>query len=449
MSKLYVTRKFYDKFLESDASKVAKLYGYKNRDAFFAGIIDRLNTKYPFLNIDGVEIMSAADASIYSMYNGFVRGDFTEYKEFLVSFSDPYTKEGNTIISQQLMPMLQQRINHSLNFLYDKKIKRVFMLTSHKATPFEVAKNTIKEDTYGSTLQVLVKCLNTLNFDVIMFFPILNLDVTSRFQSIKELVDNIDYIRARNTGNLQHKQFELIGDTLRGSFSQAPKGQDEKYFALRFLTAIFLNKHNKFDVSQAYSISGRSQMMEMLYRFGDYVEKNDIIYDDDRPLSDAEFARLIQKEEDFLTQLDRLAERYGSQGTRVVTSEVRLAEVQEELRKRLIKEQGCRCLLCSITNRELLVASHIKPACECDIYGKGDTQNGLLLCAIHDRLFDRALISFSFVDGKIMISDKLTQEEIETCHLDPNYCLPPELMTEKRIEYLMWHNDEFEKKESD
>ena len=48
-----------------------------------------------------------------------------------------------------------------------------------------------------------------------------------------------------------------------------------------------------------------------------------------------------------------------------------------------------------------------------------------------------------------MISDKLTQEEIETCHLDPNYCLPPELMTEKRIEYLMWHNDEFEKKESD
>lgn len=447
MSKLFVTEKFYKKFIEDEnAKKVIALYGYSNVDKFLNAVIGLLNRQYPCLAIDGYSIMDHESSSIYSMYNGFVKGDFKEYDEVLVSFSDPFTKEGNTIISQQVMPMLQQKISQDIKFLYRKRIKKIFVLTSHKTNVFDVSKNSIKEDNYGSTLQLLVKCLLTLGFDVYPFIPVLNLNTTDKFNSVKELVENMDYIRGQNSGNLQHKPIVIDGNIVRGSFSQKPKGQDEKYFALRFLTAIYLNKHNKYDVSQAYSISDRSAMMQMLSDFADYMNLNDICYQEKQQLSDAEFMQLVTIEQDINEKLKQYAEKYGIDGTRSITTVVRLAEVQAELRTRLMKKHGGKCLLCGIAHEELLIASHIKPAVECDIYGKADPENALLLCANHDRLFDRALISFSFIDGKIMISDKLSQEERERCQLDENYHLPQELMTPERIMYLMWHNEEFEKK---
>ncbi len=446
MSKLYITKKYYDKFLENDAKKVIQLYGFSNRDQYFESIIKFLNNKYSFLNIDSIEIMSQSDASEYSMYNGYVTGTLGEYNEFLVSFSDPYTKEGNTIISQQLMPMLQKKISNNLKFLYDKKIKKVFLLTSHKVQSLDASKNSIKEDSRGSTLQLLVRCLVTLGFDVYPFIPIANLNIGPKFADVGELISDIDYIQAQNGGNLQHKHIKLEGDKIVGSFAQTPKGQDEKYFAIRFLTAIILNKHNKYDVSQAYSISGKSDMMKMLYDFAAFVQTNDIIIDSQQGLSDKEFIELIKKEDDFLEKVKTLAEKYGVDGTRTVTSVVRLAEIQDELRRRLIKKHGCKCLLCNTTNEELLIASHIKPASECDIYGKADLDNAFLLCAAHDKLFDRNLISFSFIDGSLMISKKLTPDEIKLWNLDINYKLPSELLTAKRVEYLIWHNEEFEKK---
>lgn len=449
MSKLYVTKRYYDKFIDGDAKKVIQLYGFNNRDAYFNGIISYLNDKYSFLNIDGIEIMDQEDASIYSMYNGFIRGNFNDYDEVLVSFSDPYTKEGNTIISQQVMPMLQQRISEDMNFLYNKRIKRIFLLTSHKVSMFDASRNSIKEDSRGSTLQLLVRCLVTLGFDVHPFIPIFNLNIGPRFSSIDELVSDMEYIKSQNAGNLQHKQIEIVGNKVVGSFSQIPKGQDEKYFAIRYLTAIILNKHNQYDVSQAYSISGKTQMMEMLYCFANYVQTNDIIYDSSEGMTDEEFMVLVSKEDEFLSKLKILAEKYGEEGTRSVTTTVRLSEVQDELRRRLIKKHGCKCMLCNTTTEELLIASHIKPASECDIYGKADLENAFLLCASHDKLFDRNFITFSFIDGKIQISNKLTADEIKLWNLDENYSLPEEMLTPQRREYLIWHNDEFEKKNGD
>ena len=449
MSKLYVTEKYYDKFDSGDAKKVIELYGFANKNKYFEGIIQYLNSKYPFLELDGIEIMTQEEASIYSMYNGFIKGHFKDYDEVIVSFSDPCTKEGNTIISQQVMPMLQQRISSDLNFLYNKRIKRIFLLTSHKVSVFDVSRNSIKEDSRGSTLQLLVRCLVTLGFDVYPFIPIFNLNIGPRFQNIKELIDDVEYIKSQNAGNLQHKQIDLVGTKVIGSFSQVPKGQDEKYFAIRYLTAIVLNKHNQYDVSQAYTISGKTQMMEMLYAFAAYVQKNDIILDEHELLSDSEFIELIKKEDEFLDKLKTLAEKYGEDGTRVVTSTIRLCEVQDELRKRLIKKHGCKCLLCNTTNEELLIASHIKPASECDIYGKADIENAFLLCATHDKLFDKNFITFDFISGKIRVSNKLTDDEIKLWNIDKDYVLPKELMSNQRIQYLMWHNDEFIKKNGD
>lgn len=446
MSKLYITQKYYDKFIEEEAKKVIQLYGFSDREEYFREVCNFLNKVYSWLDIDDYEIMTKEESSLYSMYNGFVAGSFSEYDEVIVSFSDPYTKEGNTIISQQLMPMLQKRISNDLNFLYNKRIKKIYILASHKVTSFDASRNSIKEDTRGSSLQLLVRCLVTLGFDVHMFIPILNLNIGPKFESVKELIEDVEYIRSLNPANLQHKQIKMEGNKIIGSFSQKPKGQDEKYFAIRFLTAIILNKHNLYDVSQAYTISGKTQMMQMLYDFAEYVQRNDIILNEETTMSDEEFKNLIEREDDFLNKVHKLAEKYGEDGTRLITTTVRLNEVQDELRKRLIKNHGCRCMLCNTTNEELLIASHIKPASDCDIYSKADLNNAFLLCATHDKLFDKHLITFDFVDGKIKISDKLTDDEVKLCNLDSNYSLPTEMLTDKRIEYLIWHNEEFEKK---
>lgn len=167
----------------------------------------------------------------------------------------------------------------------------------------------------------------------------------------------------------------------------------------------------------------------------------------DLTLEPQEFKQLVEKENDFLDKLLKLAEKYGEDGTTTVLNTVRLSSVQRAFRDKLIEMHGEHCLLCDVTNRELLVASHIKQASVCNIEEKADYQNGFLLCAIHDKLFDRFLITFNFFNGKIVISPALTEREKEIFQLDENYQLPKHILTPERIKYLMWHNEEYYKKE--
>lgn len=67
---------------------------------------------------------------------------------------------------------------------------------------------------------------------------------------------------------------------------------------------------------------------------------------------------------------------------------------QSYYRDALIKKNRCQCALCNITTKKILVASHIKEFSECQDEERYDISNGLLLCANHDKLFDKHLISF-------------------------------------------------------
>ena len=73
---------------------------------------------------------------------------------------------------------------------------------------------------------------------------------------------------------------------------------------------------------------------------------------------------------------------------------------------------------------------------------KLDTDNGLLLCVLHDGLFDKGLISFS-PTGNILISETLTQEDRDKLHLD-------EAMTVKGADpanaYFQYHREHVFKK---
>lgn len=73
--------------------------------------------------------------------------------------------------------------------------------------------------------------------------------------------------------------------------------------------------------------------------------------------------------------------------------EVRVRRHQSFFRSTILSTYGTRCALTSLAVPELLVASHIVPWSE-STTRRCDPTNGLCLNALHDRAFDRGLITF-------------------------------------------------------
>ena len=181
--------------------------------------------------------------------------------------------------------------------------------------------------------------------------------------------------------------------------------------------------------------------------FKQIVQQRLGVLSDERVLSDGEFTQLLEDTAEVEKKIAHFQELYGDLGQAIALRKERASVIQKMYRNRLIEAFGQKCLLCQIRNKELLVASHIKAYTACDsIKEKIDTHNGFLLCANHDKLFDHFLITFDSRTGKIKISPKLTPEEQAACLLDPEYTLPNEILTTARRRYLIWHNNEYEKK---
>lgn len=140
-----------------------------------------------------------------------------------------------------------------------------------------------------------------------------------------------------------------------------------------------------------------------------------------------------------------LIEKYGLDGTVVHEIISRNSSVQRIFRNNLIAKYGLKCMMCDKYIDEVLVASHIKPASECDVVSKANCENGLLLCALHDKLFDRYLISFDFTTGKLLYS-KILEGKLEEYQLKESFSLSNELLTNERRQFLMEHNIEFYKR---
>lgn len=115
---------------------------------------------------------------------------------------------------------------------------------------------------------------------------------------------------------------------------------------------------------------------------------------------------------------------------------------QEKFRQRLFVRQH-QCLICGIVNESLLVASHIKPWAESNDEERMDPNNGIILCALHDRLFDRHFISFDS-DGNLKISRTLTTQDAMRCGLIDGRHYQGLVAHQ---EYLNYHRDAFAWKE--
>lgn len=115
---------------------------------------------------------------------------------------------------------------------------------------------------------------------------------------------------------------------------------------------------------------------------------------------------------------------------------------QGEFRNNLLELHSGKCMICGLGIKELLIASHIKEWSDASNSERLDNDNGLLLCALHDSLFDQHLISFSD-DGNILISKQLSQSDVKLLNLNNKDHIS---LTEGMKGYMKYHREKFNKK---
>ena len=113
--------------------------------------------------------------------------------------------------------------------------------------------------------------------------------------------------------------------------------------------------------------------------------------------------------------------------------------------RRLLLLERHHCNLCDISTTSVLRASHIKEWAESSKEERIDANNGLLLCANHDALFDRHLISFEPDTGNICISASIDDDQRNALNISKSTRIS---MNERMKAYMQIHYKKFIEKEN-
>lgn len=125
--------------------------------------------------------------------------------------------------------------------------------------------------------------------------------------------------------------------------------------------------------------------------------------------------------------------------TRKVVTEQRIK--QSFFRRAVLSSYRGRCCMSGLTETRLLIASHIVPWSK-DKANRLNPSNGLCLSAIHDRAFDKGLITLS-EDMKVIVSAELKRNKEAFVKevllpLDGRPIELPERFT-PQLEFVAWH----------
>ena len=108
-------------------------------------------------------------------------------------------------------------------------------------------------------------------------------------------------------------------------------------------------------------------------------------------------------------------------------------------REQLMKKYNRTCIMTKVSLSQVLVASHIKPWVVCSNKERIDVNNGLLLSATYDRLFDSGLITFNF-EGKLKISSLVSQDNAEKLGII-NGTVYEIKYNPNMMDYIKYHNE--------
>lgn len=116
---------------------------------------------------------------------------------------------------------------------------------------------------------------------------------------------------------------------------------------------------------------------------------------------------------------------------------------QNFFRASVLSAYRTSCCITGITTPELLIASHIKPW-SIDVKNRVNPMNGLCLNVLHDKAFDKGLITIS-IDYRVKVS-KIIQSQRTNTFINENFnkyenfkiTLPDKFLPD--IEFLDFHN---------
>lgn len=98
-----------------------------------------------------------------------------------------------------------------------------------------------------------------------------------------------------------------------------------------------------------------------------------------------------------------------------------------------------KCIISGISDSRLLVASHVKPWSISNNTERLDSENGLLLSSLYDKMFDLGLITFEN-SGKIEISNSVKKADRKKFSLLENTYFDLKITTPLK-EHLEYHRD--------
>lgn len=105
-------------------------------------------------------------------------------------------------------------------------------------------------------------------------------------------------------------------------------------------------------------------------------------------------------------------------------------------RSKILNKYNGKCLITGISIEKCLIASHIKPWAVCTNEERLSENNGLLLSATYDKLFDSGLISFNG-NGEIVVSNYINTENRALLNLNDSLqiTIPDILELKQNLEY--------------
>ena len=116
---------------------------------------------------------------------------------------------------------------------------------------------------------------------------------------------------------------------------------------------------------------------------------------------------------------------------------------QNFFRKTILSSYNNACCITGINEPQLLIASHIKPWSK-DHENRLNPRNGLCLNALHDKAFDKGLITISkefkvILSPKLLRSKNIAVQELFSNHQNQIINLPDRFLPDKI--FLEYHND--------
>lgn len=128
-----------------------------------------------------------------------------------------------------------------------------------------------------------------------------------------------------------------------------------------------------------------------------------------------EYAELMEGRSDSISDgradyVSDVVVQYGNNTPHLTEKEViaKIRTAQSAYRNNVLTFWDNQCAVTGVDDITWLVASHIKPWREATNDERVDPRNSLLLTPNYDKLFDRGVISFSPIDGKIILPEQLS-----------------------------------------